>query len=364
MSSSRPNLVLFDPEAFSRNLRRLRAALPEGVAIFQVCKGDGYGLGLENAVRMGLRNGVDRFCVGDPEEALAARALAPDAQILLFPCVLPDALKAIVRSGITVTVHNRASLETVLEMGIEAGFFFKVETGLSRYGFREDEWAPALEAYRASGRHNCRGVYTHFGAGMREELDASLDRFDRFLAAADASIPHPFVTMAASSHTATQRPSLPYGAVDPGRFLYGMLPASETGGLLSEPVVTAIQSRLLQVSTAREEQDVRVGYGDLLRLARGGRLGVFPMGTYDGLPARPPFGHVLIRGEVAPVIGRTLQHSIVDLSALADAQEGDLVALVGSQGERSLSVFEMAVHLETSVTEIHFGLIQRLTKIP
>jgi len=362
MKSGRPNRVLYDPGALRRNLARLRAALPRGVAVLQVCKGDGYGLGLENAVRMGLAAGSDGFCVGDPEEALAARRVAPASQILLFPGVLPDALPDLAAAGVTVTAHNPASLEKILSLGGGVPFWFKVETGLARYGFRRSEWAAALARYRDTGQTNCVGVYSHFGAGMRDRLDDALTRFDGFLAAAGAVIPDPFLTMAASSHAATQRTSLPYRAVDPGRFLYGMLPAAETGSVASEPVVTAIESRLVQVSSVDEGLEMQIGYGDRLHLGRDGRLGVFPIGTFDGLPGQPPFGTVLIGGRPAPVVGRTLQHSIVDLSALRSAREGDRVTLVGRQGDAVVSFFEFAAALNSTVTALHFTLVQKLEK--
>ena len=71
----------------------------------------------------------------------------------------------------------------------------------------------------------------------------------------------------------------------------------------------------------------------------------------------------MIRGKAVPVIGRTLQHTIIDLSAHGEAREGDVVTLAGTQGEAAISIFDMAESLTSNVTELHFRLVQRLDKI-
>ena len=361
--SQRPNLVTIDAGAFARNIGKVRAGLRRSVDIFQVCKGDGYGLGVENAVRLGLAAGIRAFCVGDPDEALRAREVAPAAEILLFPSALPQALAPLAARGITLTAHNRESLHAILEAGAEARFFFKVETGLSRYGFCEGDWADVLGAYARTGWTSCRGVYSHLGQAMREHAGESLKRFDGHLRVARRHIRHDFASMVASSLTLCAHPDLPCSAVDPGRLLYGMLSGDECPAFRTEPVVERISSRLLQVTGFEKGQRVRIGYADGIEIPAGGRIGVFPIGTLDGLSSGNALGEVLIGGQPAKAIGRTLMHSIVDLGRHGQAAVGDEVVLVGRQANREISLLQCAQSMNTSVTALHFSLVRNLPKL-
>ena len=81
-----------DLRAFAHNVDEVRRLTGGRPRLFQVCKGNGYGLGLERVIDLGLAAGVDGFCVGDPSEALQARVRAPTVPILLFASTLPDVL--------------------------------------------------------------------------------------------------------------------------------------------------------------------------------------------------------------------------------------------------------------------------------
>lgn len=363
-SPSRPNTVAIDSGAFAHNLALVRGLLPSGAEIWQVCKGDGYGLGVLRAAALGVEAGLRDFCVGTPEEALALRAAHPGARILLFPSAQPDDLPGLARSGITLTVHNTASLKAVLERAPAADFLFKVDTGLHRFGFDEAGWPAALRAYRSSGHGGLRGVYTHSSQARSAAGDIGpLALYDRFLAAARACLGAPVPAMAAASPMLLTLPPLPYERADPGRALYGMLPPEAAGGHVLRPVVSAITSRLLDSRRVSPGEAATVGYGGGVQRPVG-RVGVMPIGHFDGLAAGGPLGSVLIRGREAPVLARTLLASIIDLTPVPDAEDGDEIVLVGRSGVLERDIFAFAASLATSVTQVHFGLIRNLGKIP
>lgn len=356
---TRPNRVTVDPAAFAHNLALVRSLLPPDTGIWQVCKGEGYGLGTDLAAMLGHDAGLRRFCAGTPEEAIALRERHPGAQVLLFPAAAPQDLPALARLGVTLSVHNRRSLEAVLAVP-GAAFLFKVDTGLHRYGFDLADWPAALDSYARAGHGGLRGVYTHLGQAQAGRTGPALALYDRFVAMATARLGGAIPRLLAASHTLFAHPGLPYEQVDPGRALYGMLAPDETGGRALRPVVTAITSRLVEVRAVGGDEAASIGYGEG-RLARGGRIGVFPIGHFDGL-AGCALGTVLIRGHEAPVLSRTLLASIVDLSAIPAAAEGDEVVLAGHSGQRHRDVFALAETLRTSVTLLHFGLIRHLPK--
>lgn len=357
---ARPAWAEIDSTAFAANLAVLRDLLPPGRAIWQVCKGDGYGLGTLRAAAMGAACGIDRFCAGTPDEALALRAAQPGAQVLLFPSASPGDLPALARAGVIVSLHNRASLAAILRHAPKARCWLKIDTGLHRYGLDAESWPEALSALRAGALPGLEGVYTHFSqSGGTTAAGAALSLFDRCLAEARAATRRTLPAMVAASPLLLARPDLPYEAVDPGRALYGML--QPAAGPALRPVVRAIRTVLLDSHSL--PQGATVGYGGPVDRPPT-RTGAFPVGHFDGLPARPPFGRVLIRGRAAPVLGRTLLASMVDLSDIPDARDGDPVTLVGQDGDRALTMQDLADDLALSVTDLHFGLVRALPKRP
>ncbi|WP_068298415.1 alanine racemase [Pararhodobacter sp. CCB-MM2] len=356
---TRPNHVEVDPGAISHNLRVLRGLLPAGREIWQVCKGDGYGLGVVRAAQMGAACGLTRFCAGTPDEALPLRAALPEAQILLFPSALPADLPALAQAGILLSVHNLASLHTVLNAVPHARFWLKLDCGLHRYGFDNSWLGRVVSALEQGHLPGLEGVYTHFSQSADPgHSDAALAVFDQHLARLRKACGRALPAMVAASPLLLARPDLPYELVDPGRALYGMM--QPPSGTRLRPVVKALRSVLLDSRTV--DGSSPLGYG--AETDNGPkRVGTIPLGHFDGLPARPPFGKVLIRGRPANVLARTLLASMVDLSAHPDAEDGDPVTLVGTDEGQSLTMADLADDLGLSVTELHFGLVRALPKV-
>ncbi|WP_323039695.1 alanine racemase [Gemmobacter sp.] len=357
--TGRPNRVTLDPAAFAHNLALVRGLLPPGTRIWQVVKGDGYGLGVTRAADLGWQAGLRAFCAGTPDEALALRASHPAARVLLFPSAAASDLPDLARQGITVTAHDATSLDTLLRRTDNAGFLIKVDTGLHRYGFAPEDWPVALADLRASGHSGLQGIYTHFSQSrVAAGTDGPLVLFERFLTRAHQILGHRPPAMAAASPALLAGSALTYPMVDPGRALYGMLPPDQAGGHVLRPVVSAITSRLLDCRNISPGDSI--GYGPAAGAVS--RIGAFPIGHFDGLPASGPLGTVLIRGAEAPVLARTLLASLVDLSAIPAAQTGDEVVLAGRSGDRHRDLFQLAQTLETSATMLHFGLVRALPK--
>jgi len=109
-----------------------------------------------------------------------------------------------------------------------------------------------------------------------------------------------------------------------------------------KPVLRSIRSRLIHVGRHPQGSDVAIAgsYG----LRRGRTTGVLPVGLSSGLaaldPARP--AHALIRGQRAPLIGVSLEHTTIDLDGVADPKVGDTVALVDEDAEGGSTLAEFA----------------------
>lgn len=357
-ADDRGNVIAIDARAFAGNVARARTLMPRGAALYQVVKADGYGLGIECAMRLGLGAGVDGFCVGTIGEALRAKAAAPAHPILLFTACPPALLAGIACRGVIVTVNSVAAYEAL--DGLDAArFMFEFDCGFGRFGLDHPAFDSLLarEAQRAQPR--CLGGYTHFGSRALQLFDEGLQRFDGFGAKLRAAFGDAQVLMAAASHGLVWRPRLPYSAAHPGSLLYGMLPVSAAPDFA--PVLRGVTSPIIQINRIAEAQALSVGYGSGVMLPADGATGVFPLGWNDGLSTGPALGNVLVRGRRVPVIARTLFHSIVDLTGIDAPVIGDEVTVIGSQRGETIGLHEAADAMGIAATELHFRLAGAIT---
>jgi alanine racemase len=355
VADGRGNRLVLDVLAFRSNVLETRRLIGAHVRLFQVVKGEGYGLGLERVVALGISAGVDGFCAGTPEEALRIRTIDPKIFVLLFTASAPDALPELVAQGITVSVNSAEALEAIVQSGCSGQIYVELDCGFGRFGLDFASLDRVLDLYGAQSRIALTGVYTHFGQGDEEALDRGLARFDRAVGQLRQRIPTPFATMVASTHTILRRPRLAYDAVDPGRLLYGIVDALDDQARF-RPVIATISSRIIQINRIAETQSMTIGYGESVTLPAGGATGVFPLGWYDGLSVRGGLGEVLVGGRRVRVLARTLLHSIVDLSTLDAAAIGDEVVVIGHQGGERLGLADAASAQGVSPTELHFKL--------
>jgi alanine racemase len=74
------------------------------------------------------------------------------------------------------------------------------------------------------------------------------------------------------------------------------------------------------------------------------RTGVLPIGFADGM-ALLHSGEVLVHGHRAAILGPvSAEHTRVDLTAVPEAQVGDEVVIIGSQGGERIAVEDVGRH--------------------
>lgn len=356
VADRRGNAFELDRGRFHANVAATRKMLLPGTKIYQCVKGNGYGIGIERAIELGISGGVDGFCLGTPEEAMRAKRVAGDLPVLLFAGCLPSALGEMVEAGVIVSVSSIEGFAELVRSGAVGEFFLKLECGFRRYGLDESALLTVLSMYRRQSSVRCIGAYSHFGSRSAQLVATALPLFDRLAGLVQEAAQAPIETMVASSPLIQLRPDLSYSAVDPGRLLYGMMSADGCAASFS-PIVPRISSTLLQITPFDEAQDLAVGYAATIAIPAGGKTGVFPLGWIDGLPAHTGLGEVLVHGVRVPVITRTLQHSIVNLSAVPAPRLGDEVVVVGEQGNERITLEDMAAALGMNINEAHLKIL-------
>ncbi len=342
-----------DTAALADNFRAVRAACGRTIA---VVKANAYGHGLFLAVPAFLSAGCEFFAVASIDEALAVRALAPRADILILGYTPPTQAPLLVREHLTQTVFS-APFAAALSQAATApvSVHLKIDGGMCRLGFDPADRAGLSFALGAKNLAVC-GLFTHLPVADCEPVatNAALARFF----ALRAALPHLFAHAAATSALSLE--AARFDAVRPGLALYGFAP--NTSALSLRPAMRVfapiVQLRRVRAGTP-------VGYGGAFVAARDCVIGTLPMGYADGL-ARGTLGHTVTlyrdgAEKKAPVVGHIcMDHCMVDFTDVP-VKEGDTVCVISDfsavAARRGSIVYEALTDVSSRVVRQQKGVV-------
>jgi alanine racemase len=101
-----------------------------------------------------------------------------------------------------------------------------------------------------------------------------------------------------------------------------------------------------------------IGYGCTYKALRDMTIAVLPVGYYEGYPRLASNrGHVLIRGQRCPIVGRICMNMMmVDISHIPAVTSGELVTLIGHDGAEHLDAAQIGEWADT----IHYEIVTQL----
>ena len=234
-----------------------------------------------------------------------------------------------------------------------ADVHIKLDTGMSRIGFKSDEESVDATVQGIvminSLLKNIRidGIFTHFACADCENDQMTfeqLKRFDNVIEQLEANGVHIPIRHCANSAAIIKYPGMRMNMARAGIIIYGLYPSDEVDKdiIKLEPVMR-LKSHVIYVKTV--EPGTTVGYGATFTCERPTRIATVSIGYGDGYPrGLSNKGRVLIGSQSWPIIGRVcMDQLMVDVTdADYEIKQGDEVVLVGSQGSENISVEEVA----------------------
>jgi alanine racemase len=269
---------------------------------------------------------------------MEVRKHSPDATVLLYGSYAPDQIRELSTFGIVLSIYSPECLSALAQVDRPLSVLIKVDCGFGRLGFRETEIEQVLRTIQGLPNVKLKGLYTHVGAGDDPvAVSIQAERFAFAQRSAEGLGLTGLEYMIASSRVLVGYPQYRSNAVNPGRFLYGLIEAPWRDRVAVRPVFRAVKSRLIQIKHLPEGR--RYGYAPFVeKLPPDVRVGIAAIGFACGLPRSMAGTHVLVRGRRATVIGlAAMEHLLLNLTGIADAEVGDEVVLIGNQGDASIS---------------------------
>ena len=359
--------VTIDLDAIAHNITAV--AEKAGVKVMAVVKADAYGHGAVPIAKC-LEEKCAFFGVSSISEAMELRNAGIQTPILILGHTPSAAFSLAVKHNIRPSIFSLEGAQALsaeaIRQGVTAPFHFALDTGMSRIGFPfcEESADRCAEAAALPGIR-AEGLFSHFATADCADLTrakAQALRFDAFVAMLKERGVHIPICHLNNSAGIMNFPNC-YDMVRSGIVTYGLYPSSEV-----DPALLSLKPALSWRSRITHLQDLPAGreisYGGTFVTTGPTRVATIPVGYADGY-RRSLSGkfHVLIHGKKAPILGRIcMDQMMVDVTGIDNVAIGNKVVLIGSFGDESISIEEMAEAAGTFNYELLCGISRRVPR--
>jgi alanine racemase len=369
-SDSHTTFAVVDLDAIAHNVQRLAAHIGPRAELFAVVKANAYGHGALQVSRVALESGAARLAVARLNEGVALRQAGIDAPILVMGYAVPGEVVAAVRYDLTVTVNTievaQALAQQADAQGKAVAIHIKVDSGMGRFGLLPEEVLPFVEQLHGLPRLDLEGIFTHFAVADLSDKTYTRQQFATFadvLKALEAGGYTFRLRHAANSAATLDLPEMHLNAVRVGLAMYGLHPSDEIAPAVPLRPALSLKSHVARVRTL--PAGASISYGRTYITTRAMPVALVPVGYGDGyhriLSNR---GHVLIRGQRAPIVGRVcMDQFVVDVTGIEGVSQDDEVVLIGSQGGATVTAEEVAALAETINYEVTTSLLPRVPRL-
>lgn len=364
----RPTVVEVSLPRLADNLRAIGAAVAPA-AVMPIVKANAYGHGLVPVARHLASLGAGSLGVAFLEEAVALREAGLTLPILVMGGIFGDQIPIFLRHGLTLTASSIDKLEQVDEiagqMGVGARVHLKIDTGMERIGVHYYSARGLLERAAECRHTRVEGIYSHFANSDAADLTSARRQLARFLEVLewyDKQGVKPPVRHMANSGAVLQLRESHLDLVRPGILLYGVYPSDEVRKTIAVQPALSLRSRVVYFKVVQPGHPV--SYGSTWESDHPVRVVTVPVGYGDGyFRALSNVAHVLIRGKKYPVVGRVCMDQIMVNIEWETAYNGDVVTLLGSDGDELITCEDIADWAGTIPYEVLTNLNTRIPRV-
>ncbi len=357
-----------------KNVEIIKGLNSPPTEIMAVVKADAYGHGDEHVVRcLAEKCGVRYFAVSNLDEAIAVRSFAPDADILILGYTPPEYAHEIamynIIQGVVSTEYALALTKNTPE---PIRCHVKIDTGMGRIGLRHDtpqECADEIAQMMKIDKLSVEGIYTHFAVADSDSPDniAYTDKQQKFITDTYDALDRMgirlthvhFMNSAATCYRNSSRSTLSRAGI----ILYGLHPDISLeipDGLKPIMEVKAVISQVKTVGAG-----ACISYGRTFIADKEMRIATVTVGYADGYSRLlSSKGEMLVHGKRCKIVGRVcMDQLMIDVSDVPEAQSGDIVTLIGRDGDDIITADDLAAMYGTIGYEVVCGISKRVPRI-
>lgn len=353
-----PAWIEIDLEQFRKNIAAIRSRIGARRFCLPV-KANAYGHGLIPISLAAERFGVDVLAVSCLKEGLELRSAGIRCPILVLGAIHEGQIGALLDQQLEFSISSKFKADLVAnscrEKQQKARVHLEVDTGMHRTGMRPETALKLFSEMRKDECFEIRGIYSHFATADGPEDPFAHQQIQTFSRLRETiGLGENICWHLANSGGVYFYPDSLFDMVRPGLLCYGLTPDGRPDAKIRPFFSLKAKISYFKVVAAGQG----ISYGHLYRTKEQTRVVTVPVGYGDGYPrALSNRAKVLLRGEFFSVAGRIcMDQFMVDIGA-KEAYVGDEVVLIGRQGEREISLWDLAKLAGTDPREIlcHFN---------
>jgi alanine racemase len=356
-------------DALTHNLNYYRERVGADTKLMVMVKAFAYGSGSAEVAQLLQFHRVDYLAVAYADEGVSLRQNGIDLPIMVMNPA-PETFATLVEFGLEpelysmrllrewndfIDKHGQRSAETPYR------FHLKVDTGMHRLGFLEDEIPTVVEYLKGYPQLRVATVFSHLvGADDAQFNGFSMQQYDTFLRATavlETGLGYKPIRHLLNSAGIVRFPDYKLDMVRLGIGLYGV----ESSQIEKDAVrsVGTLHTVISQIKTVPAGESV--GYSRRGVLDHNARIATLAIGYADGFDRRlgNGIGSVWVNGTRCPTVGNIcMDMTMIDVTN-ASAAEGDDVIIFGNE----IRITELAQQIGTIPYEILTGVSERVKRV-
>jgi len=352
--------------AIIHNLNTYRKIIKPGVKIMAMVKASGYGSGSAEIANVLQYHKADYLAVAYADEGVDLRKANIRLPIMIMN-IDEEAFESVIQYNLEPEIYSIDILNRFDAFLDKQGLQYypvhiKIDTGMHRLGFGEDEVDAMIDALRLNNRMVIRSVFSHLVAAEDAAEDSftllQAERLKAACAKIEAAFSYSFIKHISNSAANVRLPQLQFDMVRLGIGLFGIDGTGRNATGLQP--ATTLKTTIAQLRKVKGGD--AVGYNRRGVLDKDSVIATLRIGYADGLrrALSNGVGTVYIKGKFARVIGSiAMDMAMVDVTNIPGVEEGDEAEVFGTH----INVAEVAKNCGTIPYEILTGIGQRVKRI-
>ncbi|MBU1819895.1 MAG: bifunctional UDP-N-acetylmuramoyl-tripeptide:D-alanyl-D-alanine ligase/alanine racemase [Bacteroidetes bacterium] len=359
-------------DALTNNLNYYRNKVGAQTKIMVMVKAFAYGSGSAEIASLLQFHRVDYLAVAYADEGVALRQNGISLPIMVMNPA-PSAFDTLCEYDLEPELYSQTLLSEwaaytssrgpagTLSSDAIPGVHIKLDTGMHRLGFVEEDYDWLAEQLRTHPHLRVMSVFSHLVGADEGELN-SFSRhqyalFTRGVEHLEKTLDYPFLRHILNSAGIVRFPEYKLDMVRLGIGLYGVEATGQEQRFLQ--TVGTLKTTISQIKRVKAGETV--GYGRRGVLDHDALIGTIALGYADGFDRGlgNGIGQVCVNGTLCPTVGNIcMDMSMIDLTG-ASAEEGDEVIVFGSE----VPITDVARRLGTIPYEILTGINERVKRV-
>ena len=362
---------------FAHNFKSICNLVGPKTKIMAMVKGNAYGHGDIEISKSAIKLGANYLGVACLYEAKRLRDAKITTPILLVGYTDPADFPTAFDLNLELNIMDESSLAALNKLARRqnkiAKIHVKIDTGMHRLGISPEtaqKFIPQIENYK---NIKLVGIYSHFASSDEKNLSFTRQQLKVFKELIFKLVSSNQL-LATSYHIANSAATLrlPESYLDmvrPGKILYGIPPSLEfkmprrlAGRPFQPQPVLCLKTQIVQIQKIKKGDSV--GYNRTFVAKKDTIVATLPVGYGDGFRRAPKnWGQVLVNGHFSSLIGRiSMDQTTIDVTRIHDVSVGSEVVLIGRQGQKEITAWDVAQSLGTSSYEVLTSLASRVTR--